>query len=348
MASVDFRSINKRYDALDVLRDVDIAIPDGEFVVFVGPSGCGKSTLLRMLAGLETITGGTISIGTDVVNALPPRDRDIAMVFQNYALYPHMSVAHNIGFPLRMVGTPRPEIERRVSEAAEMLGLTPYLSRLPRELSGGQRQRVAMGRAVVREPSVFLFDEPLSNLDASLRVRMRGEIKRLHQRLGTTMIYVTHDQIEAMTLADRIVVLRAGKVEQIGTPLELYNTPANPFVAQFIGSPSMNILEGVIAEEGRARIGETLIEIGGPHPGFSPNASVQIGIRPHDIALAEPGRGALAGELQLIEEMGNSRLLTIEVGGEPVQLETQLQVALRPGEAVHLALSRDKLHLFPA
>ncbi|SDH04803.1 ABC transporter ATP-binding protein [Pelagibacterium luteolum] len=347
MASVEFKSITKRYDALDVLNDVDISISDGEFVVFVGPSGCGKSTLLRMLAGLEPITAGSISISSEVVNALPPRDRDIAMVFQNYALYPHMSVGHNIGFPLRMVGTPKPEIERRVSEAAEMLGLTPYLARLPRELSGGQRQRVAMGRAVVREPSVFLFDEPLSNLDASLRVRMRGEIKRLHQRLGTTMIYVTHDQIEAMTLADRIVVLRGGKVEQIGTPLELYNSPASPFVAQFIGSPAMNIFEGTMDDECFVRITETRIALGTRPSGISSGAPLLVGIRPHDVALGDPGRGTLSGELQLVEEMGNARLLTIQVGGTSVQIETQHQIALLPGATVHLTMPPEKLHIFP-
>ena len=249
MASVAIRDVRKSFGATAVIHGVDISINDGEFVVLVGPSGCGKSTLLRMIAGLENITGGEISIGDRVVNNVPPKERDIAMVFQNYALYPHMTVAANMAFSLKLRGAPKDEIDKRVKRAAEILDLGPYLERFPRQLSGGQRQRVAMGRAIVRDPQVFLFDEPLSNLDAKLRVQMRTEIKELHQRLKTTTVYVTHDQIEAMTMADKIVVMHDGIVEQIGTPLELYDKPANQFVAGFIGSPAMNFLKGTVARQ---------------------------------------------------------------------------------------------------
>src|SRR6476646_6032985 len=244
MASVAIRDVRKAFGSAHVIHGVDISIRDGEFVVLVGPSGCGKSTLLRMIAGLENITGGEIRIGDRVVNKLPPKERDVAMVFQNYALYPHMTVAANMAFSMKLRGAPKSEIDERVNRAAAILGLTQLLERFPRQLSGGQRQRVAMGRAIVRDPQVFLFDEPLSNLDAKLRVQMRTEIKELHQRLKTTTIYVTHDQIEAMTMADRIVVMRAGVIEQIGPPLELYDRPATLFVAGFIGSPAMNLLPG--------------------------------------------------------------------------------------------------------
>src|SRR5499426_3526092 len=246
MASVAIRDVRKAFGATAVIHGVDIVIRDGEFVVLVGPSGCGKSTLLRMIAGLENITAGEIRIGERVVNNVPPKERDVAMVFQNYALYPHMTVAANMGFSLKLRGAPKAEIDARVKRAAEILGLTPLLERYPRQLSGGQRQRVAMGRAIVRDPQVFLFDEPLSNLDAKLRVQMRTEIKELHQRLKTTTIYVTHDQIEAMTMADKIVVMHDGRVEQIGAPLELYDRPDNLFVAGFIGSPTMNVLTGTL------------------------------------------------------------------------------------------------------
>src|SRR5215213_11518091 len=244
MASVGIRDVSKAFGPTQVIHGVDISIADGEFVVLVGPSGCGKSTLLRMIAGLEDISGGEIRIGERVVNNVPPKERDIAMVFQNYALYPHMTVADNMGFSLKLKRAPKAEIKQRVDGAAEILGLTKFLDRYPRQLSGGQRQRVAMGRAIVRDPQVFLFDEPLSNLDAKLRVAMRAEIKELHQRLQTTVVYVTHDQIEAMTMADKIVVMHDGIIEQIGTPLELFDRPGNLFVAQFIGSPSMNVMKG--------------------------------------------------------------------------------------------------------
>src|SRR5688572_9924210 len=252
MSSVQIRDVRKSFGNFEVLHGVSIPIEDGEFVVLVGPSGCGKSTLLRMLAGLENITSGTISIGDRVVNNVQPKERDIAMVFQNYALYPHMTVADNMGFSLKLRGASADEISNGVKRAAEILALTPLLDRYPRQLSGGQRQRVAMGRAIVRDPQVFLFDEPLSNLDAKLRVAMRTEIKELHQRLKTTSIYVTHDQIEAMTMGDKIVVMRDGRIEQTGNPLELYDTPANQFVAGFIGSPAMNFLPGVLRVSGGA------------------------------------------------------------------------------------------------
>ena len=250
MASVEIRHVKKAFGLIEVLHGIDVGIADGEFVALVGPSGCGKSTLLRMIAGLEEITAGEIAMGGTVVNHLAPKDRDIAMVFQNYALYPHMTVRENMAFSLRMRKAPPAEIETRVKRAAEILHVTPLLERHPRQLSGGQRQRVAMGRAIVRDPQVFLFDEPLSNLDAKLRVQMRTEIKELHQRLKTTSVYVTHDQIEAMTMADRIVVMHDGTVEQIGTPLELYDHPANLFVAGFIGSPAMNFIPGVLRRTG--------------------------------------------------------------------------------------------------
>src|ERR671925_678041 len=252
MASVTIREVQKAFGTTQVIHGIDITIDDGEFVVLVGPSGCGKSTLLRMIAGLENITAGEIRIGERIVNDLPPKARDIAMVFQNYALYPHMTVAANMCFSLKLRGAPKVEIDTRVRRAAEILGLVPLLERFPRQLSGGQRQRVAMGRAIVRDPQVFLFDEPLSNLDAKLRVAMRAEIKELHQRLKTTTIYVTHDQIEAMTMADRIVVMHDGLVEQIGAPLELYDRPQNLFVAGFIGSPAMNLIKGTIRANGAA------------------------------------------------------------------------------------------------
>src|SRR5215212_9780934 len=252
MAPVEIRDVRKAFGATQVIHGVSVDIQDGEFVILVGPSGCGKSTLLRMIAGLENISGGEIRIGSRVVNNVPPKERDIAMVFQNYALYPHMSVADNMAFSLKLKGAPKAEIASKVNRAAEILGLTKLLDRYPRQLSGGQRQRVAMGRAIVRDPQVFLFDEPLSNLDAKLRVQMRTEIKALHQRLKTTTVYVTHDQIEAMTMADKIVVMHDGIVEQIGTPLDLYDRPGNQFVAGFIGSPAMNFLKGSVKSNGSA------------------------------------------------------------------------------------------------
>src|ERR1043165_3246033 len=305
MAQVTIRGVRKTFGAVDVIHGVDLDIVDGEFVVLVGPSGCGKSTLLRMIAGLETISAGTIQIGERVVNHLPPAQRDIAMVFQNYALYPHMTVADNMAFALKLRKTDAATVNDRVRKAAEILGLKPYLARYPRQLSGGQRQRVAMGRAIVRDPQVFLFDEPLSNLDAKLRVQMRTEIKELHQRLKTTSIYVTHDQIEAMTMADRIVVMRDGIVEQTGTPLDLYDTPVNIFVAGFIGSPAMNLVPGVARSNGAAPVVEFDGGIRLPLP-TSARASdgqpVLYGMRPEHCVLS-PG-GGLPAEVGVVEPTG--------------------------------------------
>src|SRR6186713_348542 len=279
MASVAIRDVRKAFGATSVIHGVDISIGDGEFVVLVGPSGCGKSTLLRMIAGLENITAGEIRIGERVVNHVPPKERDVAMVFQNYALYPHMTVADNMAFSMKLRGAPKNEIDERVNRAAAILGLSQLLQRFPRQLSGGQRQRVAMGRAIVRDPQVFLFDEPLSNLDAKLRVQMRTEIKELHQRLKTTTIYVTHDQIEAMTMADKIVVMRDGRIEQVGAPLELFDRPANLFVAGFIGSPSMNLLKGVVRKGDKVEIAGTLFPIAAGSAAKEGQAVV-YGVRP--------------------------------------------------------------------
>ena len=307
MAGVTIRELRKAYGSVEVMHGVDLDINDGEFVVFVGPSGCGKSTLLRMIAGLEDITSGTVSIGDRVVNDVAPSKREVAMVFQTYALYPHMTVFKNMAFGLKQAKTPEDEINRRVSAAADVLQITDYLERSPRNLSGGQRQRVAIGRAIVRDPEVFLFDEPLSNLDAALRVQTRLEIARLHERLKSTMIYVTHDQVEAMTLADKIVVLRAGKVEQVGSPIELYETPANAFVAQFIGSPKMNFFDA--AEVTNRNVDEGTF----------------IGMRPEHMQLAGADTAQVSGRLELIENLGEYVLahLVSEAGTEfIVKLET--------------------------
>src|SRR5262249_45516844 len=287
MASVAIRDVRKAFGATAVIHGVDISIRDGEFVVLVGPSGCGKSTLLRMIAGLENITAGEIRIGNRIVNQVPPKERDVAMVFQNYALYPHMTVAANMGFSLKLRGTARGEIDKRVARAAEILGLTPYLERFPRQLSGGQRQGVAMGRAIVRAPKVFLFDEPLSNLDAKLRVAMRTEIKALHQRLQTTTVYVTHDQIEAMTMADKIVVMHDGIVEQIGEPLDLYDRPANLFVAGFIGSPAMNFFKGRV--EGGRFVADSGVSLPIANGAAANGGRASYGIRPEHLHVADDG-----------------------------------------------------------
>ncbi|WP_127523269.1 sn-glycerol-3-phosphate ABC transporter ATP-binding protein UgpC [Mesorhizobium sp. Z1-4] len=321
MADVAFRGVEKSFGNVTVIHGVDIDIADGELVVFVGPSGCGKSTLLRMLAGLEENTGGEIAIGDDVVSGLPPKDRDIAMVFQNYALYPHMTVAENIGFPLRMQGMSAAERRERVVEAAGLLGLETYLERYPRELSGGQRQRVAVGRAIVRKPRAFLFDEPLSNLDAALRVQMRKEVKLLHRRLGATMIFVTHDQVEAMTLADRIVVLRAGRVEQIGTPDDIYRRPANSFVAGFIGSPPINLIAGTVEPRSGSAV---LVPEEDPALAFplppqfdlAPGSRITLGIRPENLLLVPATAGSgLEGKVVFCENSGQESAVTLELGG---------------------------------
>jgi multiple sugar transport system ATP-binding protein len=347
MAEVKIRELRKSYGASEVIHGVGFDISDGEFVVLVGPSGCGKSTLLRMIAGLEGITSGTISIGDRVVNNLPPSKRDIAMVFQNYALYPHKTVASNMAFSLKMARMPKAEIAERVKRAAEILGLTPYLDRYPRALSGGQRQRVAMGRAIVRDPQVFLFDEPLSNLDAKLRVQMRTEIRELHQRLSTTTVYVTHDQIEAMTMADKIVVMQAGHIEQIGSPLELYDRPANTFVASFIGSPSMNMLEAELREEGgalHAEVAGTRLPVA-PGEGREPGRRVTLGVRPEDL---QPAPEGIAGEVAVIEPTGAETHLVVRAAGREVTSVVRERGDYRPGQPLHLTAAPDKMHLFDA
>ncbi|WP_134678686.1 ABC transporter ATP-binding protein [Paracoccus ravus] len=340
MASVTIREVRKSYGAVEVMHGVSVDIDEGEFVVLVGPSGCGKSTLLRMLAGLEHITSGEILIGENVVNDLPPKDRDIAMVFQNYALYPHLTVAENMGFSLKLKGTARGEIEEKVKPAAEILGLGHLLDRYPRQLSGGQRQRVAMGRAIVRDPQVFLFDEPLSNLDAKLRVSMRTEIKNLHNRLKTTTVYVTHDQIEAMTMADKIVVMHDGRVEQIGAPLELYDSPANLFVAGFIGSPAMNMIPGR-AEGGNfiAGDGQRL-----PIPRAPEGRKLIYGVRPEAITLG----GDIPLTIEVTEPTGAETYVAGRLGGEAVTCVFRDRVTARPGEVIHVAIDASAVHLFDA
>ncbi len=341
MAEVRIRDLTKSYGAMQVVHGVSVDIQDGQFVVLVGPSGCGKSTLLRMIAGLEGISGGTISIGDRVVNNLPPAERDIAMVFQNYALYPHKTVGANMGFPLKMARMDKAEIDRRVNRAAEILGLTPYLGRYPRAMSGGQRQRVAMGRAIVRDPQVFLFDEPLSNLDAKLRVQMRSEIRELHQRLGTTTVYVTHDQIEAMTMADRIVVMRDGRISQVGAPLELYDRPTNTFVAGFIGSPSMNLIDGVVQGGRFVARGIDL-----PLPlvsGVAGGRKITYGIRPEHLKLAESG---LKVSVVVVEPTGAEIHLVVRAGDLELTVVVRERQAFAPGQTLHLEPMPEMIHLF--
>ncbi|MBB3064199.1 MULTISPECIES: ABC transporter ATP-binding protein [Limibacillus] len=350
MASVTIRDVRKSFGSVEVVHGVFIDIEDGEFAVLVGPSGCGKSTLLRMLAGLESITAGEVLIDDRVVNMVPPKERDTAMVFQNYALYPHMKVYDNMAFSLKLRKTDQAEIDRRVQHAADILGLVPYLDRFPRQLSGGQRQRVAMGRAIVRDPQVFLFDEPLSNLDAKLRVQMRTEIKALHQRLGATTIYVTHDQIEAMTMADKIVVMQGGNVEQIGAPLELYDHPNNLFVAGFIGSPAMNFVEGVARLEGeRAQIeinGGTRIDIqrvGGLEEG----KPIVFGFRPEHLVLCGEGQG-FRSEVIVTEPTGSEVQIVSKLGDHEVNALFRERHAFKPGEGIHMRPDVERAHVFDA
>jgi multiple sugar transport system ATP-binding protein len=341
MASVEIRDVKKAYGATQVIHGVSVDIQDGEFVILVGPSGCGKSTLLRMVAGLENITGGEIRIGSRVVNDMPPKERDIAMVFQNYALYPHMTVADNMAFSLKLKRAPKAEIASKVNRAAEILGLTKLLDRYPRQLSGGQRQRVAMGRAIVRDPQVFLFDEPLSNLDAKLRVAMRTEIKALHQRLKTTTVYVTHDQIEAMTMADKIVVMHDGIVEQIGAPLELYDRPANLFVAGFIGSPAMNVLEGRLEANGFA-VGDMLLPVASA-PASSMGRPAYYGIRPEHFRLSGEG---MPIEVIVIEPTGSETQVVAKVAGKEFTCVFRERISARPGEIIHVQPDPALVHLF--
>ncbi len=348
MAAVSIQKVRKSFGSTEVVHGVDVEIGDHEFVVLVGPSGCGKSTLLRMIAGLEKITAGEILIGGHVVNTVPPKERDIAMVFQNYALYPHMTVYNNMAFSMTLAKADRGEIDQRVREAAGILGLTEYLERFPRQLSGGQRQRVAMGRAIVRAPQVFLFDEPLSNLDAKLRVQMRTEIKLLHQRLKTTSVYVTHDQVEAMTMADKIVVMRDGYVEQTGSPLELYDSPTNLFVAGFIGSPAMNFIPArierkdgvanVIADDG------TVLPVPPKIPGEA-GRPVHYGIRPSDLTLTEDGQG-VETVVDVIEPTGADTYLYGSMAGQEICAMFTERHGFAPGQTVRLMPRLDRVHLF--
>src|SRR5690242_13890760 len=357
MARVSMRSLNKKYDEVHAVIDVNLDIHDQEFVVLVGPSGCGKTTTLRMVAGLESITSGQISIGEKVVNELPPMDRDIAMVFQNYALYPHMSVYDNMAFGLKMRKFPKAEIAKRVQEAAEILGIQELLKRKPRQLSGGQRQRVAVGRAIVRHPQVFLFDEPLSNLDAKLRVQMRVELKRLHERLETTAIYVTHDQVEAMTLGSRVVVMKDGWVQQVGEPLEIYSRPANKFVAGFIGSPAMNFVPVNISEAN----GSVYAEASGIRVKVPADKAVALkaykgqtvvlGIRPEDLRV---GSGADSSDLafdavvEVVEPLGSEILLNVTVAGQQVVSRVEPSVKARPHDKIRMAFVPERIHFFDA
>jgi multiple sugar transport system ATP-binding protein len=348
MASVSFKNIEKAFGQTKVIHGISFDISDGEFMVLVGPSGCGKSTLLRMLAGLEEISAGTIAIDGRVVNDVDSKDRDIAMVFQSYALYPHMTVRDNMGFSLRLRNAKREEIDSRVARAAKILNLDPYLDRFPRELSGGQRQRVAMGRAIVRDPKVFLFDEPLSNLDAKLRVQMRAEIKALHQRLKTTTVYVTHDQIEAMTMADRIVVMHDGVIEQIGTPLELYDRPDNLFVAQFIGSPAMNIVRGTLRRTNGSAHVETPDGIRWPVAtgAGDDGRSVTYGVRPDHLQLTDRTEQAVPAEIIVVEPTGSETELVVRIGDAQVIVETHGRPSLSPGDNVRFAVDPANVHLF--
>ncbi|RUM95851.1 sn-glycerol-3-phosphate ABC transporter ATP-binding protein UgpC [Pseudaminobacter arsenicus] len=347
MASVDFINVRKSFGTHAVIKGVNVEITDGEFVILVGPSGCGKSTLLRMLAGLENISAGEIRIGDKIVNGLAPKERDIAMVFQNYALYPHMTVADNMAFSLKLKGANKTAIETLVKPAAEILGLSHLLERYPRQLSGGQRQRVAMGRAIVRNPQVFLFDEPLSNLDAKLRVAMRAEIKELHQRLNTTTVYVTHDQIEAMTMADKIVVMNDGRVEQIGSPLDLYDRPANLFVAGFIGSPAMNMIKGRLDAADPHRF---ITEGGTVLPVVAAVEAAQgrdliYGLRPESMRLDGAGLPVKVG---VVEPTGAETQMIAKLGGSDLVCVFHERVSVRPGEIVNVSINAQATHLFDA
>ncbi len=345
MASIDIQNVKKAYGPVKVLHDVDLRIKDGEFVVLVGPSGCGKSTLLRMIAGLEDVTGGEIRIAGNRVNELHPKDRDIAMVFQSYALYPHMNVAGNMSYSLKLRKTAKEKIASAVGAAASKLGLDPLLERRPKALSGGQRQRVAMGRAIVRQPKAFLFDEPLSNLDARLREQMRAEIKKLHGDLKATSIYVTHDQIEAMTLADRIVAMHGGVVQQVGSPLELYDTPANLFVAGFIGSPGMNFLDATYTDGGVRLKDGTVVPLAAPLS-LTNGAKVTLGIRPEHVVIAS--EGGLNANVELVEPTGFGIILHLSLHGLPFKIFTLDRAALTSGPTINVSFPAQHLHVFDA
>jgi multiple sugar transport system ATP-binding protein len=342
MASVGIRGVRKAFGTVQVIKGVDIEIEDGEFVILVGPSGCGKSTLLRMIAGLETISDGDIRIADRVVNNVPPKERDIAMVFQNYALYPHMTVADNMAFSLKLKNAPKSEIKERTEKAAKILGLEKLLDRYPRQLSGGQRQRVAMGRAIVRDPQVFLFDEPLSNLDAKLRVQMRTEIKDLHQRLKTTTVYVTHDQIEAMTMADKIVVMHDGIVEQMGAPLELYDRPANLFVAGFIGSPAMNFVKGKV-QGGQFTDSSGTVWPLGKVPAGAEGRAVVYGVRPEHIHLDPAG---LKARVKVIEPTGSETQVMFDIAGQGLTAVFRERIGALPGDTIGISPDASLVHLF--
>ena len=342
MATVSVRAVRKAFGSTEILHGVDVEVEDGEFVILVGPSGCGKSTLLRMIAGLENITRGEIAIGGRVVNDVAPKERDIAMVFQNYALYPHMTVRENMAFSLTLLNAPKSVMDAKVGRAADILGLEPYLERYPRQLSGGQRQRVAMGRAIVRDPQVFLFDEPLSNLDAKLRVQMRAEIKELHQRLKTTTIYVTHDQIEAMTMADKIVVMNGGNVEQIGAPLDLYDRPNNLFVAGFIGSPAMNFLRGEI-RGGVFRTGEISLPLPDGGGGAAEGQRVIYGMRPEHLRLDSEG---VEATVHVTEPTGSETQVIMHLAGTQVVGAFRERIMEKPGQTLRIAPDPALVHLF--
>jgi sn-glycerol 3-phosphate transport system ATP-binding protein len=348
MADVTIDSIRKVYAGnVEAVKGVSVAIPDGSFCVLVGPSGCGKSTLLRMVAGLETITTGECRIGGRVVNEVEPADRDIAMVFQNYALYPHMSVYENMAYGLRNRKTPEAEIKARVAEAAKILAIEPFLERRPRQLSGGQRQRVAMGRAIVRKPQVFLFDEPLSNLDAKLRVQMRVEIKKLQRALGVTSLYVTHDQVEAMTLSDQLVVMNGGRIEQIGMPTDIYRRPRTTFVAGFIGSPPMNMLQGEIAG-GQAVVGDLKMPVADLPKGIADGTKVTVGLRPEDIVAADARDRSHVIAVDFVEELGATRLLHGRFAGQTVVVQVPTSQTFIDGASVGFSIPTSAVHVFDA
>ncbi len=346
MTEVRLSGIRKRYGPVEIIPGLDLEIEDGEFVVLVGPSGCGKSTLLRMIAGLEDISAGELKIAGRRVNELSPRERNIAMVFQNYALYPHMNVRENMAFSLKLAKADKATIDQQIARASAILGLDPLLDRLPRQLSGGQRQRVAMGRAIVRDPAVFLFDEPLSNLDAKLRVQMRAEIRGLHDRLKATTIYVTHDQIEAMTMADKIVVMRDGRIEQAGRPLDLYSNPANLFVATFLGSPEMNLLPGTRRESGIDLGEDGVVSIGAALPATAPS-QITIGVRPHDLTIVPADDPALTATVALVEHTGAETVLTCTLAsGRKVCVIGPAQISAGKGERIGLAFNTSHLRCF--